>query len=118
MEELRSELSEMSEIRSRRSRLSLRPVNRVVLAGKRPSGAESGLGQGMEMALTIVVFLGIGWLLDSWLDTRPIFMIVFVVFSMVGQLVRMWIDYDARMKVLERERRERAGRTSSETGSS
>lgn len=101
-------MSEMTEIRSRRSRLSLRPVNRIVLAGKRPSGPESGLGQGMEMALTILVFLGFGWLLDSWLDTRPIFMVALVVFAMVGQLVRMWIDYDSRMKVLERERRERA----------
>ncbi len=65
------------------------------------------------MALTILVFLGFGWLLDSWLDTQPIFMVAFVVFAMVGQLVRMWIDYDARMKVLERERRDRVSVSSS-----
>lgn len=113
-------MSEMSEIRTRRSRWSLRPVNRIVLAGKRPSGPEAGLGQGMEMALTILVFLGIGWLLDSWFDTQPIFMVVAVVFSMAGQLVRMWIDYDSRMKVHERERLDRlsGSSTSSKAGPS
>lgn len=60
------------------------------------------------MALTIAVFLGIGWLIDSWIDTRPIFTIALVVFAMVGQSVRMWIEYEARMKALEQERRERS----------
>ena len=60
----------------------------------------------MEMALTIAVFLGIGWGLDVWLDTRPIFMISLVIFSTVGQFIKMWFIYDARMKMLENERRQ------------
>lgn len=80
----------------------------MVLGSKRPAGADSGIGQGMEMAVTIAVFLGLGWLVDSWADTRPIFTIAFVVFAMVGQSVRMWIEYDARMKVLEEERRSKS----------
>jgi hypothetical protein len=35
-------------------------------------------------------------------------MIGFVVFSVVGQSVKMWFAYDARMKTLEAERREAA----------
>ena len=58
------------------------------------------MGQGMEMALTIAVFMGIGWGLDTWLDTRPFFMIGLVIFSTVGQFIKMWFIYDARMKML------------------
>ncbi len=96
----------MSETRSQPRRLSLRPVNRVILGANRPSGFDAGLGQGMEMALTVVVFFGLGWMLDAWLDTRPVFIIALVVFASVGQSVRMWLAYDARMKVLEEQRRQ------------
>ena len=74
----------------------------------RPNGANSvdqGLGQGMEFALTVAVFLGLGWLIDSLADTRPIFMIALVVFSVIGQFVKMWFVYDGRMRTLEAERR-------------
>jgi F0F1-type ATP synthase assembly protein I len=60
----------------------------------------------MEMALTIAVFMGIGWGLDVWLDTQPAFMIGLVIFSTVGQFIKMWFIYDARMKMLEDERRQ------------
>ena len=74
--------------------------------GNRSGNVDQGMGQGMEMALTIAVFLGIGWGLDVWLDTRPIFMIGLVIFSTVGQFIKMWFIYDARMKMLENERRQ------------
>lgn len=96
------------DARPRLRRPSLGRVNRLVIGSGRPAGSDEGIGQGMEFALTIAVFLGLGWLIDSWVGTRPVFTIAFVVFSMVGQSVRMWIAYDARMKVLEQERRDRA----------
>ncbi len=83
-------------------------AQRVTTVLGRPNGGNSvdqGLGQGMEMAITVVVFLGIGWLLDLAFDTQPVFMIALVVFSVVGQFVKMWFVYDARMKTLEAERR-------------
>ena len=89
-----------------------RPVTQRVVGlvgGRRPTpngGVDSGLGQGMEMALTIAVFLGIGWGLDVWLGTQPIFMIALVIFSTVGQFIKMWFIYDARMRMLENERRQ------------
>ena len=111
---------------SRLRRPSLRPVNRLILGSNRlmtnrtgsnrPGSVDAGLGQGMEMTLTVALFLGIGWLIDSWVDTRPIFTLAFVIFAVAGQMVRMWFEYDARMKVLESERLERAhgnGATSS-----
>jgi F0F1-type ATP synthase assembly protein I len=91
-------------------------VNRLVLGANRPAGVDAGIGQGMEMALTVVVFLALGWVIDAWIDTRPIFTVVFVVFAMVGQSVRMWLAYDARMKVLEQERRATATGSSRQPG--
>ena len=94
-----------------RSHLTQR-VTKSLVRVNRPSdqsgSVDSGLGQGMEMALTVVVFLGLGWLADRALGTSPLFMVVLVVFAMIGQSARMWFTYDARMRTLEEERRIRA----------
>jgi F0F1-type ATP synthase assembly protein I len=50
------------------------------------------------------VFLGIGYVLDRWLDTRPLFMIGLVVFSVIGQFIKMYFDYTATMQELEAQR--------------
>jgi ATP synthase protein I len=62
------------------------------------------LGRGMDFALVVLVFLGIGYGLDRWLGTRPLFMIGLVLFSMVGQFIKMYFDYTAAMQELEAER--------------
>ena len=67
-------------------------------------GTDDRLGKSIDVALVTLVFLGAGWALDRWLDTKPIFMIAFVVLALVGEFVRFWYDYDARMKVLEEQR--------------
>ena len=68
------------------------------------------LGRGMDFALVVLVFLGIGYGLDRWLGTRPLFVIGLVVFSVVGQFVKMYFEYTATMELLEAERI--AGRSS------
>lgn len=89
-----------------RPRLSSARVARML--GARPGGpqggADEGLGQGMELALTLAVFLGLGWLLDSWIGIFPVLTIALVVFAAIGTGVKMWIGYDARMHRLEAER--------------
>ena len=64
------------------------------------------LGRGMDFALVVLVFLGIGYGLDRWLGTRPAFTIGLVVFSVVGQFIKMYFEYTATMKVHEAERAE------------
>ena len=66
--------------------------------------ADSNLGKGMDLALTTLVFLGLGYLLDRWLGTRPLFMIVLFLAAFAGQTIKLWFDYDARMKAHEAER--------------
>ena len=67
-------------------------------------GTDDRLGKSIDVALVTLVFLGVGYLLDRWLGTKPIFMIGFVVLALVGEFVRFWYDYDSRMKVLEEQR--------------
>lgn len=68
------------------------------------TNSSDSLGRGMDVALTLLVFLILGWLLDRWLGTAPLFMIVLTVVSSVGQFIRMKYVYDAHMQRLEAER--------------
>ena len=70
--------------------------------------SDDAIGRGMDLALSMLVFLGLGYLLDRWLGTRPIFMIVLFGLAFVGQIIRFWYDYEARMKVHEAERAAKA----------
>jgi hypothetical protein len=82
------------------------------MAGTPGSGtpAAGTLGHGMEMALTVLVFLGLGYGLDRWLGTKPVFMIALVVFAMVGQFIKIWLSYERTMRTLDAERAARMAR--------
>src|SRR5262245_35605569 len=67
------------------------------------------VGRGMDVVFTLVLFLGAGYLLDRWLDTRPVFMIVLVLIGSIGLFVSLRYRYEATMQQLE-ERRRDAGR--------
>jgi F0F1-type ATP synthase assembly protein I len=76
------------------------------------SRSDQTLGKGMDFALVVLVFLGIGWAVDTWLGTRPAFMIGLVVFAVIGQGIKMYYDYKAAMETHEAERAEKASATS------
>lgn len=80
--------------------MDLIPTKRLSLHSK----ADAALGRGMDFALVVLAFLGIGYLLDRWFGTKPVFMIVLVVVALVGQFANMWYGYEARMKAFEAER--------------
>lgn len=65
---------------------------------------DRGISQGAELAVGVLVFFLIGFGVDSWLDTTPVFMIALTVFAVVGYFVRMYYSYNAEMTRLERER--------------
>ena len=90
--------------------------------GKSPGNSAAtdsnhGIGRGMEFAAMVLLFFGLGYALDSWLDTKPVFMIVFVVLAIVGQFASLYYGYDERMKAHEQRRLEatRKGRPARET---
>jgi F0F1-type ATP synthase assembly protein I len=61
------------------------------------------LNRSFEFVVVALLFLGLGWLVDQWLGTNPIFLIAFVLVGFVGQFARFWYRYDAEMKVHEAE---------------
>lgn len=71
---------------------------------------DDALGRGMDFAFVTLLFLGIGFLVDRWLGTTPLFMIVLVVLALVGQFVRIWYGYEATMREHEAARAQAAVR--------
>ena len=69
-------------------------------------GSDDTLGRGMDLALTVLVFLAIGYVLDRWLGLFPLFTITLVVLASVGAGVRMKYVYDATMERHEAQLRE------------
>lgn len=74
------------------------------LLPRKPINADSNVGRGIEFALAILLFLGLGYLMDSWLGTQPLFMIVMFLVAVVGQFAAMWYRYDASMAVHDAQR--------------
>jgi F0F1-type ATP synthase assembly protein I len=66
---------------------------------------DDSLGRAMEAAFTLLAFFGIGFGLDHWLDTTPVFMIVCTVLAAVGMFYSWKARYTAEMEVLEAQRR-------------
>lgn len=66
---------------------------------------DDNVGKGMDLALVTVLFLGFGYLLDRWLDTRPVFMIVLTLLAVVGKGAGMYYAYQSKMQALDDQRR-------------
>lgn len=64
-----------------------------------------GLGDGMarafELAAIPAIFGFVGWILDRWLGTAPIFTLVLAMIGFVGKLLAMWYHYAATMNDLQ-----------------
>ena len=78
--------------------------------GSSSHAGDDGLGRGMDLALTLLVFLLVGYGLDQWLGLFPVFTISLVVFAAIGSFIRMKFVYDATMERLEAERAQGRGR--------
>lgn len=73
------------------------------------AGAHGGLALGMriatEMAAALAVGVGMGWLLDEWLGTRPWMMIVFFIFGAAAAFVNLMRVAKAAERAAEEARR-------------
>ena len=68
----------------------------------------------LDVLVVMLLFLGGGYLLDRWLGTTPVFMIILTLLAAVGLFMRFKLQYEARMQALDEERRNRRGRAVSE----
>jgi ATP synthase protein I len=59
-------------------------------AGSDASALGFGLRAGVELLSALVVAVAIGWGLDRWLHTMPLFLIIFVVLGGAAGLANLW----------------------------
>jgi hypothetical protein len=64
-------------------------------------GLAGGGSRAFELTLAAVVLGGLGWALDSWLGTMPVFTIILFVLAVAGMSISLWYDYDTRMRAME-----------------
>jgi F0F1-type ATP synthase assembly protein I len=57
--------------------------------------------RGVEFAVTLVLFAGMGYVLDRVLGLLPVFTIVFFVLGVIGLGVRSYYAYEATMQALD-----------------
>lgn len=76
----RNDLDAFSE-RLARHRDQTAPESKLAKRIKSPPGSALGLAfrVAVELVSALAVGLGIGWLLDAWLETKPWLMILFIV---------------------------------------
>lgn len=80
----------------------MKPLTSALRSGRASDrvapNSDDSLGRGMDLALTVLVFLGLGALIDNWLGLFPVFTIALVLFAAIGAFVRMKFVYDATME--------------------
>lgn len=67
--------------------------------------SSQSLGKGTELAVSVLVFTLIGLALDAAFNTLPWITVGLVIFSTVGNFVRMYYAYNAQMEAHEESRR-------------
>ncbi len=55
-----------------------------------PSALGIGLRVAIELVSALVVAVGIGWLIDRWLHTTPLFIAVFVLLGGAAGVLNLW----------------------------
>lgn len=53
-------------------------------------GHQWGLRVGTEMVASTMIGLGTGFFIDRWLDTRPIFLIIFAIFGLAASFINLY----------------------------
>jgi ATP synthase protein I len=57
---------------------------------KQPSAMGVGMRVGVELVASLIVGVGIGWYLDKWLHTMPLFLVVFVFLGGAAGIANVW----------------------------
>ena len=62
------------------------------------NGFGDALSRAFELAVTPALFSGIGWLVDRWVGTTPLFTILLLLFAVAGVGYMTWFRYEEEMK--------------------
>ncbi|MDX8407324.1 MAG: AtpZ/AtpI family protein [Mariprofundaceae bacterium] len=62
----------------------------TALKGDRSHGHQWGLRVGTEIVASTMIGLGAGFMIDRWLDTRPVFLLVFFAFGVAAGFMNLY----------------------------
>lgn len=62
------------------------------------NGFGDAMSRAVEFVLTPLVFGALGFLLDRWLGTTPLFAVGLALLAVVGMFLRVWYGYDLEMR--------------------
>lgn len=79
-----------------------------ILPTQKRANTEDSLGLGIEAAVVLALFFGLGYGLDRLLGTQPVCMIVLTLVGAVGLFAKFKYRYDERMDELEATRAAKA----------
>ena len=65
------------------------------------NGFGNAMSRAFELAMTPAIFGGLGWLLDRWVGTLPLFTLLLFLFGVAGTGYMAWFRYDQEMKAQE-----------------
>jgi ATP synthase protein I len=77
-------------LKAARSRQGLDAQPKAPKAAGEASDLGTGLRVGVELVSALAVAVAIGWGLDHWLHTMPLFLIVFVLLGGVAGVMNVW----------------------------
>lgn len=78
--------------------------------------ADTTIASGLESGIVLVLFVGLGYVLDSWLGTKPIFTLGLFVLGAIGLFYKFKAAYTIRMDAYDAERRDRNAALQRSTG--
>lgn len=58
--------------------------------GKEIHGLHWGIRVGTEIVASTMIGLAIGFYLDRWLETRPVFLIIFAIFGIAAGFINLY----------------------------
>jgi F0F1-type ATP synthase assembly protein I len=67
------------------------------------NGFGNALTVAVELAVTPAIFALLGWQIDRWLGTSPLFLLLFFVFTVGYVSWKQYVTYDAKMRHQEHE---------------
>ena len=67
------------------------------------SGFGNALATAVELSVTPAIFAWLGWKLDGWAGTAPLFLVVFFLFTFCYVVWRQVVVYQGRMREQENE---------------
>jgi F0F1-type ATP synthase assembly protein I len=67
------------------------------------NGFGNALATAVELAVTPAIFAWLGWKLDGWAGTSPLFLVVFFLFTFGYVVWRQVVTYETRMSRQEQE---------------